>query len=1081
MASNRTERSLRAKSKRKRPSISTAGKTSGPQATAKLSPPRIPRAVPRERLFETLDRHSACPLVWISGPPGCGKTTLAAIYVRRTPCRVLWYRADSQDTDLATLFHSLRKAALAVTPDAAELPILGPEYVLDVTTFARNFLRMLFELLRLPAALVFDNVHDAPPALFDTLLTLAVAELPEKVRLFAISRAAPSPLLSGLQVKGQLFQLEGARLTLTMSEATAIAEARGVTDAAVVRRHLQRSQGWTAGFVLLVEHTAQLSDHGTLTQSTRTAFFSYFANELLAQAPSSARRLLLCTALLPSFTLNQASAFMARDDAQAALDWLSQRNYFIETSVGPPVTFRYHDLFRDFLLERGRRDFTIEERATLLMHAARCAETADDAESALALWLEAASWADALRVICALAPQTLAQGRGASLERWIAALPDDIASTEPWALYWRGVAQLGGDPRTAREILTRAHPRFVADGQAAPALLCCAHIVQTFFVEWDDQHPMDPWLEIFRCSWEPIELRIPLEMEVQILPQVIGAMLRHAGDPILDKVAARANYLLERMTDPALLMPLAFVLAIRYQLTGQWREGVRLLSHLERTIPSPLPPVLQLLLCAVRITWHTMCAETASQSEGRAQLERYFKLSEASGIHTLDIFTMGQGVYFAIAWNDLALADALIIRMRRALIQGRTLDVAHFNWLWGLLCLQRGDIAEASAAIASSVEKAAACGAHLAVCQNRLLAAQLLHAQGDTARGIEELDLALAYSERTRGVTMQHAALLIKAYLLIESGRYAEGRESLSAGLALGRTTGQSIIAPAALSRITRRLYAIALEEHVETDYVRSLIRTYRIQPLNAGNANWPWPVQIFTLGRFAVLKDGEPLRFLGKTPRKPLHLLQALIAQGGRGVAVETLTRQVWRQSSREAKPNFNVALVRLRRLLGYPEALILSGGRLSLDEQLCWVDCWVFEHAVDRLGEEKIIDERGALSLYGGTFLAAEHDIASITKTRDRLHAKFQRAVLHLGQLHERADRLDSAAAVYRRGLEEDTLYEEFHRRLMYCEWQIGNRAEAIRTYRRCRDLLASSLSVKPSQKTEALYRTIMAEESR
>lgn len=50
-------------------------------AFAKTTRPAIGSAMPRERLFARLDGSPGRTVAWISGPPGAGKTTLAASYV----------------------------------------------------------------------------------------------------------------------------------------------------------------------------------------------------------------------------------------------------------------------------------------------------------------------------------------------------------------------------------------------------------------------------------------------------------------------------------------------------------------------------------------------------------------------------------------------------------------------------------------------------------------------------------------------------------------------------------------------------------------------------------------------------------------------------------------------------------------------------------------------------------------------------------------------------------------------------------------------------------------------------------------
>ncbi len=199
------------------------------------------------------------------------------------------------------------------------------------------------------------------------------------------------------------------------------------------------------------------------------------------------RMFLLETAILPELTPAACTAITGRSDAAAILDDLYQRNLFLialdrslTTDHRPPTTdqevvggrrpsfddqsmYRYHDLFRDFLLTHLDRDAP-EWRRGLHMRAA-AAET--NPTRRVQHYIQARAWEEAALAIEQLGGQLIGQGAYATLHGWCAALPEVTRVAHPWLLYWLGRSAWDlFDIDAARALTEQALAGFEATGDS---------------------------------------------------------------------------------------------------------------------------------------------------------------------------------------------------------------------------------------------------------------------------------------------------------------------------------------------------------------------------------------------------------------------------------------------------------------------------------------------------------------------------------------------------------------------------------------------------------------------------------------
>ncbi len=1049
---------------------------------AKLTRPRLYRVRARERLFRLLDELREHPALWVTGAPGAGKSALLASYLDARRLDAVWYNVDASDRDPATFFYFLGLAAAPLARgQAPALPLFTDEYRRDLGGFARRWFREFFARLPAGAVVVFDNLQEAEGSAEARAAVLE--EIPVGVNVILVSRLEPPPAFARLVANQTLARIGPEALRFTREEAAALLDGAG--DAAVVERAWARTDGWAAGLILMREQIhrgAALAERGD--PMTPDAVAAYFAGEIFDRLPPEDQRLLMLAALPPRIRASVAVELTGDGRTPKLLEQGYRRHLFIARRDGPEPVYEFQALFREFLLERARRLLPAEELAAARRRVAALGEARGLTDRVFELYCDGGDWPNAVRVLAAEAPAMLAQGRYESVAARIDALPPEVRAGAPSVAYWEGVARMNVDPVAARASLERAYEGYRARADATGQMRAVEAAIVSHYLSRADWRPVDRWLDVMEGLIERATRFDSPEAEARAVSSLaIGLVYRQPGHPQLPAYLDRLDRVLDAVADRNARVAVAARLIDGFNKVGELARSERVAERIAPHIDHPEVRPMTRAWCRVWLAHLAM---------HRARMDEYDAMLDAARAVTQahDLAFFDQVIDLFRAWGLLAsgrtaAAAALLADIAGRLDASRKLDLALLHYLRAWHAAFAGDRAEAERAARAAAQVSLETGSINSTLTCHTGLALALDLAGNCAAALGVLERMKALVPDVRGGMLRFHTSLWEAYLRLRAGD-AGFAAPLAAALALGRREGY-------LNNYTwwppmmSRLCAAALEANLEPDYVRRLVATRALAPPEgAAPEGWPWPLRIHALGAFRVLRDGAPLRFAAKAQKKPLELLKALVALGGDGVDAARLAAILWPDAGGDAaKVSFDSTLYRLRKLIGHDAALVLVEGKLSLDPRHCWVDVDAFERAArdaDAVaqdadaGPDRIAEAAARLrAAYPGHFLAGDEDQGWLMPLRDRLRAKLVRTALALGRRLQASGRVREACDLYERTLELDNLAEDLYRQLIVCQRDLGERAAALRTYRRCKELLSMVLGTKPSPETEAVRRSL------
>jgi len=1050
--------------------------------------PRLrPDHLPRPRLLRRLDAARTKKLTLISAPPGYGKTTLLVSFAHRTSLPLVWYQLDPADNDPKVFLRYLTEGIQRAFPGCGRTALTLLD---DLEATVERVLSVLLNEIALSVAddflVVLEDYHCIHADEVHRILDFLLEHQPPQMHLLISTRVDPPLSLARLRARGDLVELRAQDLRFTPDEVASLVADLALTPD-LARLLEEKTEGWAAGLQLALNTLAQKPDQAEEVirhfRGSNRYVFDYLAEEVFQQQPDEVQRFLLCSSIFTQMNATVCNAVLGTSDAQRLLEYLERQNLFIVSLDQERNWYRYHQLFRDFLLNRFY--WQAEEEALRLQAAA------GDYYAEQGLWdlaaehyMMARSTEGLASAIRALAPAYLQSGRVETLRRYLRGLPSDFVAREPDFLLYQGhTLRYRGRVEEAIACYERACTLYQQQGKRAQVCRALIHLARV-------ARSRGEYREAQRLAQQAVtqagendhaeraEALMALAKTTGFLEDM--AQGYKLGEAALEE-ARRAGTALSRSDRARLLCsqaqlswwygdPFASVAYCRAALSAEG-EGV-----------SPLACRVYVVMATPYLYWGDLDTARQLAERGLAFAERLQ-------------FTEWLPMAHATLGNVLSRQEELGAgeeHLRRSIALSRELGMESYAQLMasGFLAFnltQQGRLLEARQACEEVLHLYAGSPATYELCVCRSVLGDVLLDMGARDTALEYfLDLRrVCESRRFRlPLAMVYFAL---GYLYLEDGRREAALELIRRSMDIVRHANSIQLY---LDQRQRALTVCraAVEAEIYPSFARQVLAALESAPSPFPPKRSPvvpegtdeTTLQVTCLGGFRVSHQGQELgKEVGLTG-KPRELLAYFVTHRHQRLPLDRILEDMWPGSDPgRGQAAFHTTLYRLRRALaraaGPGEYIRHEGGEYQLERERFQVDVDRFDaylaQAQTGAGDTAIQACEAAIGLYAGPYLANLY-ADWCTEERRRLDGAYLTALRLLTAHYTAIGEYHQAIATCKRMLEMDPLSEQVHCDLMRLWHRLGNQAAVERQYQTLVRLLAEELDADPMPETQAVY---------
>jgi LuxR family maltose regulon positive regulatory protein len=1061
----------------------------------------LPRAgrghLPRPHLVQWLDNHLDARLILISAPAGYGKTSTLTEFLAHTDLPAAWYQLDPSDSDPYTFIAYLIESLRRMTPITnqvdhfsganAQALLESPQVTIEPQQVMTVLINELSEQLSDPYLVVLDDYHYITSLVVHQLVDFLLEAGPPNLHLVLSTRSDPPLSLARQKAHGMLAELRVRDLRFREEEVTELMlkEVPGLSVESLSLLN-EKTEGWAAALQIVCSSLsgsdARVASEviSSLSGSQRYVL-EYLTEEVFRRQPGERQHFLLDTAVLTQMDASTCNAIADVSDSQLILEQLEEQNLFVTSLDAQHLWYRYHYLFREFLISKLRREQPDRLRQ-LGIKAGAYYESLSEWESAFQHYLQSGEAVRAARCACNFAADYVERGRTEALHRYLSALPMDVMENFPELLlqhgnvHWRmgkigpavnayekaqlafsGMEDLSGVSRALTRLaeVERSQGNYrMAENLAAQALqtlprddhACRAEVLIALAKSTGFLTGMDRGRSLAEQAVAESRLagnQLSSLAKASFL-QSLGQICWWYGD-----AQAAVEYTQEALRlAPDELSPMAaqaYILLVSPHL--YWREFQQALRYAERGLGIAQALHLTELLPAAYTALGNVLTRLGEMARAETTLHQSLELAEKLG-------TASYEQIMATGYLALNLCS-----------QGRV-DEA-WQLAEGALWVYRGhpDAYE------------------VYVCRSVLADTALEKGMFDKAEALYQQ--LVEVGERRQFRIPLALVYLGLAYIHLVSGRETSGLEHADHALHLIEPSGafQLFIDQGERCRVVCNAL---LQAGYQTTFVERVLENLPGKQRSVViNLSDPSAIVIHCLGNFSVQLAGQELSQDRWVSVKARDLLAYFVTFRGERIPAEKAYEAIWSEKPGRGLTAFHTALSRLRNALRSqdpaPRYILAEAGEYHLDAARFNIDVDDFDAALAnaRATNDDEVAARWlehATDLYQGEYLQNLY-YDWLFPERRRISQEYLGMLRQLADYHFTHERFTRSLDLLHRALRMDDLLEDLHCQAMRVYAALGDRAGLMRQYQEMNETLKGEMGIEPLASTQKLYTRLLS----